>query len=55
MNVLKAWCLGVRDGWAQPHELTMGMSWRHNQDMNEAYDRGVNFGQRIRSPRNHQR
>ena len=51
----RCWLLGFRDGWKQPYELSMGRTWDHDQDANEAYDRGVNAGQRVRSPRHHQR
>lgn len=54
-NLIPAWWQGVRDGWEQPHELTSGITWDDDQDRNEAYDRGVNLGQFVRAPRNHQR
>lgn len=40
-----AYNLGVQDGLESPHDLSMGMTWEDDQDMNEAYDRGVNPGQ----------
>jgi hypothetical protein len=40
-----AYDLGFRDGLAQPHELSVGMTWSDDQEMNESYDRGVNAGQ----------
>ena len=40
-----AYDLGFRDGLAQPYELSMGMTWPDDQEMNESYDRGVNAGQ----------
>ena len=39
-----AYDLGVQDGLENPHDLSMGMTWEDDQDMNEAYDRGVNAG-----------
>ena len=54
-TTIRAWLLGFSDGWQQPYELTTGRTWEHDQDANEAYDRGVNAGQRVRSPRHHQR
>lgn len=50
---LRAWLLGARDGWREPHEL------RHPRDMRHArlqweYLNGVSFGQFARSPRDHE-
>lgn len=42
-----AYDLGVLDGVESPHDLSMGMTWDDDQDMNEAYDRGVNDGQAV--------
>lgn len=52
---IRPFLLGVRDGWQQPFELSSGMTWDDDQGANEFYDCGVNVGQFIRSPRNHQR
>lgn len=41
---IKAFCIGVRDGFNQPHDLTSGMSYA-TIEKNEAYDTGVNYGQ----------
>lgn len=54
-NVIRAFLLGFVDGWRSPHYLSMGMTWENDQGENEAYDRGVNFGQKVRSPRHHQK
>jgi hypothetical protein len=45
MKTLRAWWLGVRDGWESPDDLSMGMTWPGDDPRNEAYDRGVNAGQ----------
>jgi len=37
--------LGLNDGYNQPYDLTMGLSWDDNQDKNEAYDHGATLGQ----------
>jgi hypothetical protein len=42
---LKAFWLGVKDGWAQPHDLSMGLTWDDRDDLNLSYDRGANVGQ----------
>ena len=55
MHRIRPFLLGLRDGWRQPYELSMGITWDDDQDANEAYDRGANWGQRLRSPRRHQR
>lgn len=39
-----AYDLGVKDGEADGESFSMGMTWDDDQDMNEAYDRGVNVG-----------
>jgi hypothetical protein len=45
-KLLRAFYLGTRDGIAQPHYLTSGMTWTDGK-MNEVYDRGVNVGQAL--------
>jgi hypothetical protein len=45
--LLYAWYLGLKDGLANPFELTSGITWEDDQGKNEAYDYGVNAGQRI--------
>lgn len=47
MKTIKAFWLGVKDGWAQPEDLTSGLTWDNNDALNEAYDRGANVGQFI--------
>lgn len=47
----RAWMLGVRDGRAQGEEFSSGITWTEGPWLaagaNEAYDRGVNLGQRL--------
>lgn len=52
-----AFLLGVKDGWDSPYDLGSGLTWDDpsQEYLNERYDRGVNLGQLIRSPLNHQR
>ena len=45
-KLLRAFYLGTRDGIAQPHYLTSGVTWTDGK-MNEVYDRGVNVGQAL--------
>lgn len=57
---IKAWALGIRDGWAQPYDLSTSTNVDHlrharKQDPQESQDRGINLGQWLRSPFNHQR
>lgn len=40
-----AFALGYRDGLENPVDLGMGLTWERD-DLNEAYDRGVNAGQK---------
>jgi hypothetical protein len=39
-----AYNIGYQDGLENPDDLSIGMTWPDN-DLNEAYDRGVNEGQ----------
>lgn len=39
-----AFVLGAMDGYAAGQSFTVGRGWP-DEDKNEAYDRGVNFGQ----------
>lgn len=41
---LRAFLLGVRDGLESPYDLSMGLTWEHDQLANERYDLGVNVG-----------
>lgn len=46
----KAFVFGVLDGLRaerETDETYIGMTWANNQDANEAYDGGANFGQRV--------
>lgn len=58
-NHLKAWVLGIRDGWAQPHDLSSSTNvdhlWVSGSDVQYSLDAGANLGQWLRSPLNHQR
>lgn len=44
-SILKAFFLGVIDGWHQWHDLSSGMTWEVDHGENEAYDHGANLGQ----------
>jgi hypothetical protein len=41
---LKAFRLGIVDGWQEPWELSSGITWP-DWKLNECYDMGVNVGQ----------
>lgn len=43
--MIRAYLQGLRDGWAQPWDLSMGMTYGDDRDA--AYDHGANLGQRI--------
>ena len=47
----EAWDLGFADGYADPEELGSGLTWDGPDalTLNEAYDTGVNAGQRVRA------
>lgn len=52
--------LGLRDGWASPHGLGVGLTWEDQDntgrvDKNTLYDFAVNIGQFLRSPVHHER
>lgn len=59
---LRAWLLGVRDGWQQPHDLGWSTNVDHlfgptdqwGEDPHESLDAGINLGQWLRAPLNHQ-
>lgn len=53
MKLLRAFWLGFVDGWIIPHCLSSGLTWGDRSD--DAYDLGVNLGQRLRSPFRHER
>ena len=46
---IMAFWLGLKDGYSQPEDLTVGMSWGDSPEdpRNIAYDHGVNLGQWI--------
>ena len=46
MAHIKAYLQGVVDGFEQPYDLTMGMTW-DDVALNETYDKGANMGQAI--------
>jgi hypothetical protein len=60
-NRIKAFLLGVGDGWRQPHALGSSTNVDHlagpgdHGQTQEALDRGINLGQRLRSPLRHER
>jgi hypothetical protein len=49
MKRLRAYVLGLREGWAEP-DLGVGMTYDRDpaSARSVAYDRGVNLGQRLR-------
>lgn len=49
---LRAWLLGLFDGWAQPQELSSSTAVA--PEVQESLDRGINAGQWLHSPFNHQ-
>lgn len=42
--MLKAWWLGFSDGWGEPWDLTVGMTYR-DERAQRAWDCGANAGQ----------
>lgn len=46
MKTLTVWFQGFKDGWESPSYLSMGMTY-DDYHLNETYDKGVNFGQKI--------
>jgi hypothetical protein len=60
---LKAYLLGIRDGWDQPHDLSTSTNVEHLEvsdtsdipGAQESLDAGINLGQWLRSPLNHQK
>jgi hypothetical protein len=58
LNMQRAYLLGIRDGWQQPRALGTSANVDHLDDgygnAYEACDRGINLGQWLRSPFNHQ-
>jgi hypothetical protein len=66
LRSLRAFLRGVRDGWRQPRELSTSSNvddllhyvithrGRRNNDPYFAQDQGINLGQWLRSPLNHQ-
>jgi hypothetical protein len=49
MNRLRAWTLGIRDGWNQPIVLSTSTNVDHLGDVQESLDRGINLGQLLRA------
>ena len=60
MNRLRAWALGIRDGWQQPLDLSTSANVEHlfgrkgEDGALEAQDRGINLGQLLRAGRKSQ-
>jgi hypothetical protein len=53
-----AYLLGIRDGWRQPYQLDYSTHVEHLSDdfmVQDTLDAGINLGQWLRSPLNHQR
>lgn len=57
---VRAWLLGIRDGWNQPRFVSTSANVDHlyrddvEGDPQESLDRGINLGQWLRSPLNHE-
>lgn len=51
---LTAWVLGIRDGWAQPLDLSTSRNTDHLGCVQESQDRGINLGQMLRAGRRSQ-
>lgn len=55
---LTAWMLGIRDGWSQPYDLSTSTNtehlWTVDDSPQDSLDAGINLGQWLRSPLNHQ-
>lgn len=54
INRLRAWALGVRDGWRQPLDLSTStnvdhLNDDHLNDVQDSQDRGINLGQLLRA------
>lgn len=43
MNDIQVYWLGLKDGFAQPVQLSSGITWEDDRD--KVYDHGVNAGQ----------
>jgi hypothetical protein len=43
----RAFRLGFVDGWHDGRAFSFGLTWDDDQEANEAYDRGVNWGQKF--------
>ena len=54
INKVKAFILGFRDGFDQPHYVSSSANVDHLGDVYNAQDIGINWGQLIRSPRDHE-
>lgn len=53
--MIRAFLLGIRDGWQQPHEVNYSANVEHldtgRRDVYEAQDAGINVGQILRAGR----
>lgn len=54
MKHVKAWMLGIRDGWQQPHDLSTSTNVDHLDTardglVQESLDSGINLGQWLRA------
>lgn len=58
-HTLRAFAYGVRDGWQQPHEVSISRNVEHLDDgtgtVYDDQDRGINLGQMLRAPRTYER
>lgn len=44
-RIIRAFYLGLTDGWTDGQAFGSGYTWDDDQKLNETYDRGVNVGQ----------
>lgn len=60
LRYLRAYVLGIRDGWNQPFEVSTSYNVDHlyragdKKDVHNTHDAGINLGQWLRSPFNHE-
>jgi hypothetical protein len=45
IDLWNAFRIGCKEGFIDGESFGMGLTWADDQDKNEVYDNGVNFGQ----------